>query len=264
MRAHTITTNGRVGASARTTRTVVPGGILALSLAVVLMGATASTASATTTLNLTSVDFGDHKIGATSSARRILLEANDTFNPRISVSGDYAQTNNCAASRDRHCSIKVTFTPTSTGPKDGTLSTGPGGPTATLTGNGVTTPPALPLTFLDLHGPDQPLGKTLYFFAKTNYDSTLVARGSKIKKTKDQLVAGKSGSSKHGDPWIQAKLKQSKLKRLREKRTRPHAKVTVTATDEWGRTATDKVRVRFCRNFPDEEHEPCRWPHSRQ
>ena len=46
MRAHTITTQARVGGRGRMKRRIVPGGILALSLAVVLMAATASTASA--------------------------------------------------------------------------------------------------------------------------------------------------------------------------------------------------------------------------
>ena len=80
--------------------------------------------------------------------------ATTTINPRISVPGDYAQTNDCPPTLSAYprqlqgCIITVTFAPTSTGPKNGTLSTGPGGPTATLTGNGVTTPtpPALPLT----------------------------------------------------------------------------------------------------------------------
>jgi hypothetical protein len=49
MRAHTVTTNARVEARGHTKRTIVPGGILALSLAVVLFAATASTASTTPT-----------------------------------------------------------------------------------------------------------------------------------------------------------------------------------------------------------------------
>jgi hypothetical protein len=46
MRAHTITTKSRVGGRGRMKRTIVPRGILALSLAVVLVAATASAASA--------------------------------------------------------------------------------------------------------------------------------------------------------------------------------------------------------------------------
>jgi hypothetical protein len=157
-------------------RRIVPGGILALSLAVVLMAATASTASADrflgtwncpppspppTTLDqippacfgqLASTpsipptqgifDFGYHQLG-TSAAQRFALGVtdNDSFNPRIGVSGDYAQTNNCrptlSAGADPQldgCLIDVTFTPTGEGFKGGTLTTGPGGPTAALTG----------------------------------------------------------------------------------------------------------------------------------
>jgi hypothetical protein len=46
MRAHTIITKARVEGGGRTTRTIVPRGILALSLAVVLLAATASSAGA--------------------------------------------------------------------------------------------------------------------------------------------------------------------------------------------------------------------------
>ena len=115
MRAHAITTKAS---------TTVPGGILALALAVVLMGATASTASADKNLDLWCAplpttptpleqidggcfervgrgevfDFGDRRVGTTSPAQGFALgiqTVNDIFNPTISVSGDYAQTNNC-------------------------------------------------------------------------------------------------------------------------------------------------------------------------
>jgi hypothetical protein len=50
-----------------------------------------------------SFDFGDRQVGTTSPAQRFALGVTatgvtgtpDTFNPRISVSGDYAPTNNC-------------------------------------------------------------------------------------------------------------------------------------------------------------------------
>jgi hypothetical protein len=48
MRAHAITTQARVGGRGRMKRRIVPGGILALSLAVVLLAAATSTASAAT------------------------------------------------------------------------------------------------------------------------------------------------------------------------------------------------------------------------
>jgi hypothetical protein len=163
MGAHSITAK---------TSTIVPGGILALGLAVVLLAATASTASAdrglspwycpplptqTTTLDQipegclgnsrVSYDFGYPQLG-TSAQRRFALGVynTDTLTPRISVSGNYAQTNNCpptlsaTGEQIAGCLITVTFTPTSTGANNGTLSTGTGGPTAALTGYGVTTP----------------------------------------------------------------------------------------------------------------------------
>jgi hypothetical protein len=168
MRAHTSTTQVRVGGRGRMKRRIVPGGILALSLAVVLLAATASTASAERGVGtwncaplppapprplddpqitscfggpLESFDFGYHKRG-TSAAQRFALGVydNDTFSPRIGVSGDYAQTNNCPPTlsapneRVQGCLIDVTFTPMGKGFRGGTLTTGPGGPTVALTG----------------------------------------------------------------------------------------------------------------------------------
>jgi hypothetical protein len=173
MRAHTITTKASP---------IVSGGILALGLAVVLLAATASTASAETALStwncpppptpptspttlaeiqgclghrpVRPFDFGDRQLGTTSPAQGFALGVfeNDSFNPRISVSGDYTQTNNCPPTLSvtaplpliQGCLITVTFTPTGTGPKEGTLSTGPGGPKARLIGNGVTHPTPWP------------------------------------------------------------------------------------------------------------------------
>ena len=157
----------------RTTRV-----ILTLSLTAILLGSTASTASATRTLSPTSVDYGNRQIGTSSPAQAFTLRVRctlvifpttrcleDTFSPSISTSGQFAQTNNCPATLTglatkpgvdpelgaQTCTINVTFTPTSTGPQTGTLRTtgilsGSPGPAATLTGNGVTfpTPPTPP------------------------------------------------------------------------------------------------------------------------
>jgi hypothetical protein len=150
MRAHTITTKAS---------TIVPGGILALSLAVVLLAATACTASASrvlspwycpppptpsTTLDQValecldldarSFDFDDRQVGTTSPAQRFALGVygTDTFTPSIGVSGDYAQRNDCpptlsvTGGQVQGCQITVTFAPTGTGPKHGTLRTGSG------------------------------------------------------------------------------------------------------------------------------------------
>jgi hypothetical protein len=177
MRANTITTQARVGARGRMKRRIVPGAILALSLAVALLAATASSASyapggtsypaATWVCPLPSspttdyvsrcggliinerFDFGYHLVGTSTSQQFELgvrgVTGGNTFNPRIGVSGEYAQTNNCPPTLSAgtyqqilSCLITVTFTPTGerTGPRPGTLTTGPGGPTMALTGNG--------------------------------------------------------------------------------------------------------------------------------
>jgi hypothetical protein len=64
MRAHAITTEAQAGARGRTKRRIVPGGILALSLAVVLFATTASTASTTKQLDGAAlrVEFGFGKV----------------------------------------------------------------------------------------------------------------------------------------------------------------------------------------------------------
>jgi hypothetical protein len=271
---------------------IVPGGILARSLAVVLLAATAGTASADRVLSPwycpplptpqttidqippgcldpfgagASFDFGDREVGTTSPAQGFALGVActglpggcpETLNSRIDVSGDYSQTNNCpptlsvtGGGQVEGCLITVTFAPTGTGPKDGTLSTGPGGPTVALSGSGVTTPtpPALPLLLsvdaargsIDAKPGQVVLEKKLtLFFATTSNDSTLVARGGKIKQTTKQLN-GLEGTT------IKGKVKH--LKRLKEKPTRPKANVKIEATDEFGQTATDELKVTFCR-----------------
>jgi len=179
MRAHTIAHKARVGGRGRTKRTIVPRGILALSLAVVLLAAS-------------------------------------------------------------------------------------GGSAAALTGNGVTTPtpPTPPLTLslyaglkaeYALYGcdsippdeqdtcPRKKLGRTLPFDATTSNDSTLVATGRKIKKTTKQLAAGE-------ETEIKARLKHPK--RLNEKpgRGKPKVKIKVAATNEFGQSATDELKVELHRN----------------
>jgi hypothetical protein len=295
-------------------RTIVPRGILALGLAAVLLAATASTASAerylspwycpplptqTTTLDQIpqncqdqfgagpNFDFGDRQVGTTSPAQGFALavfcfpgdSCNEApLNPRISVSGDYAQTNNCPPTLSvttipqvQGCLITVTFAPTGTGAKHGTLSTGTGGPTVALTGNGVTTPtpPALPLLLsveeargsIDAKPGQVVLEKKLTLFhATTNDDSTLVARGGKIKKTTKQLKALEGTT-------VKAKVKH--LKRLKEKSTRPEATVNVKVTDDFGQTATEEIKVTLCRRIIERPQHGeiqviCRWPRSQK
>jgi hypothetical protein len=171
MRAHTATTRARIGGRGRIKRRAVPGGILALSLTVALLGATASTASAAPVLYpwgcapppipaiwtpsgipqgcldtgfyADSFNFGYYRLGTGGSQRFALGGSNYTLTPSISVSGDYTQTNNCpptlsagAWPQIQGCIIDVTFTPTGKGPSRGTLTTGPGGPEQALYGTG--------------------------------------------------------------------------------------------------------------------------------
>jgi hypothetical protein len=264
-------------------RRIVPGGILALSLAVVLLAATASTASAERILEPwycpplptppTTIEqvpqecrdeprpfggfegFGDREVGTTSPVQRFALGVfdNDSFTPRISVSGDYVQTNNCpptlsagAVPQLQGCLINVTFAPTGTGPKHGTLSTGPGGPTAALTGTGVTTPTPWdwPLELLAGLGSmirrESKLKENPTLRAITNNDSTLVVSGD-VKKTTIRLAAGEK---------TKFKVKLKHLKRLEEKqkkRDKVGVKIKFAAIDEFDQTATEKFKVKFCR-----------------
>jgi hypothetical protein len=268
-------------------------GIVLLSLTAVLLGATASAASATRTLSPTSTDYGNRQIGTTSPAQAFTLRVRctlvvfpttkclqDTFSPSISITvgqfvqtDQFVQTNNCPATMtglatkpgvdpqegETFCTINVTFTPTSTGPKTGTLRTGSGGPTAVLSGNGVTTPtpptpptpgpppppegepqPGFPALQLDLDAKKQELRKKLTFFATTNVDSTLVAGGS-IKQTTKQL----EGSVK---TKINGKLKSSARKKLAkrlDKKGKAKAKVEASAANETSGTAIDEIKVKL-------------------
>jgi hypothetical protein len=257
-------------------RTIVSRGILVLGLTVALFAATASTASATRTINPTTVDFGNRQVGTTSPAQAFTLRVRctqtlqgcnitDTFSPSIRItvgqfgvtSDQFTQTNNCppqmvgAANNPTGtvCTINVSFTPTSTGPKEATLRTGSGGPTAALAGNGVTTPtpptpptpgPAPPALALDLDAKKQELKKKLKFSATTNVDSTLEAGGS-VKKTTKQLAGGEKTK-------VKAKLKGSKREKLEEKLAssgKAKAKVEALATDQFGNTDIDEIKVKL-------------------
>ena len=213
-----------------------------------------------------SFDFGDRQVGTPSPAQGFALGVyavpsapTDSLTPEINVSGDYAQTNNCpptlsaGPAQAQGCLIMVTFNPSSTGPKEGTLSTGSGGPTVALTGNGVTTPtpPVLPLLLTAEGNSKENLAKKLRLRVVANNDSTLVARGGKIKETTQQLAAL---------DWNRFTVRLKDLKRLEEKPTRPKFKIKFTATDQFGQTATDESEVTLCRKliYPRGQVE-CRW-----
>jgi hypothetical protein len=264
--------------------TIVTRGILALGLAAAFLAATASTASATRTISPATVDYGNRQVGTTSPAQAFTLRVRctllvfpttrcvqDTFSRSISItvgqfgvpSNQFTQTNNCPATMtgfatkpgvdpnqgSQTCTINVSFTPTGTGPRGATLRTGSGGPTAELSGNGVTTPtpptpptpgPAPPTLTLDLDAKKQELKKKLKFFATTNVDSTLEAGGS-VKNTTKQLAAGEKTT-------IKAKLKKSKRQKLENKLAtsgKAKAKVETVATDEFDNQAVEEIKVKL-------------------
>jgi hypothetical protein len=255
-----------------------------LTLAVMVFAATASAANATRTLSPTSVDYGNRQEGTTSPAQSFTLRVRctllvfpttkclqDEFSPSISItsgqfgvpSSQFTQTNNCPATMtgratkpgadpnagSETCTISVSFTPTGTGPRGATLRTGSGGPTAELSGSGVTTPtPATPPTpgppppalTLDLDARKQELKKRLEFFATTNVDSTLEAGGS-VKSTTKQLDAGDKTK-------VKAKLRGSKRAKLEDKLARSgkaKAKVETVATDAFDNQAVEEIKVKL-------------------
>lgn len=311
MRTHNITTQARVGGKGRMKRTIAPRGVLALSLGVALLAATASTASADRLTAASAArdvqvfpwhcpgqlafdcelafteqfsepgqgrtfDFGNRQVRTTSPAQRFALLVYDgPFDPSISVSGDYAQTNDCPPSPQpppsntalKGCLITVTFTPTGTGPKHGTLSTGPGGPTQALTGTGVTTPtpPALPLRLLGGKGSTSGIPavydlsrktRKLKIAAATTNDSTVEASGD-VKKTTKRLkgddltvirgklkrwerlnVAKYHVDGRPGSPYLTDERKPGN----------PTIEIKLKATDDFDQTATQKLKVWLTRN----------------
>ena len=282
-------------------RRIVPGGILALSLAVVLMAATASTASAHRSLfpwcaplpatplppdgqipgggcldagPREVFDFGDRQVGTTSPAQgfyTVVLRGDFKpgdrhFDPRVSVSGDYTQTNNCPPTllATEGCLITVTFAPRSTGPKKGTLSIGPEGPTAKLSGRGVTTrtPPVLPLT-LEASVRNAILGDAI--LGTRHGDASL-----EPKRWRRGVVSGITADTNIGDclmpqcPDYDTKVVLKHLKQLKEEPTPPKIKIKFVATDEFGQTATEEGKVELCsRVIRHPENVRCLGPRSR-
>ena len=105
-------------------------------------------------LNPTSLAFPSLQINQTSSAQTATLTNNGNATlviSNIATTGDYAETDNCPASLGigSSCTFSITFTPTSGGARNGTLSitdNAPGSPqSVSLTGSGyVTTATVVP------------------------------------------------------------------------------------------------------------------------
>jgi hypothetical protein len=95
------------------------------------------------------VNFGDQTVGTTSPPQIIAFSNHTTSTLTISsivVAGDFAQNNNCGTSLapNTSCNINVTFQPTTSGVRGGTLTVtdnGPGSPrVADLSGIGILVP----------------------------------------------------------------------------------------------------------------------------
>ena len=273
-------------------RGIVPGGILALSLAVVLLAATASTASAERYLGrwkcpplppapswpvddpqitscfggpLGSFDFSYHRPGTSASQQFALGVVDDTFSPRIGVSGDYAQTNNCPPTlsapegRVQGCIIDVTFTPTGKGPRRGTLATGPGGPTVALTGGGErpdSLPPDLQLSGPQKQNPqaDGPICDRGLCDVKVRvscgYEECTASAKWRLTKVKnDKLKPVHAAVIAPGETDnLGSELTESQRRQVRKALAdgkNVKAKVTVRATDAAGDVATAKRTIKL-------------------
>jgi Beta-propeller repeat/Abnormal spindle-like microcephaly-assoc'd, ASPM-SPD-2-Hydin/Cep192 domain 4 len=120
-------------------------------------------------LSPASVTFNDQAAGTTSTAQTVTLT--NTGNASLSVtgitaSGDFAETNTCgtSVSAGSLCTISVTFKPTATGTRTGTVSVtddASGSPqTASLTGSGVAAAPGASLSTPSLtFSSSQPVGQ---------------------------------------------------------------------------------------------------------
>ncbi|HLQ52571.1 MAG TPA: choice-of-anchor D domain-containing protein, partial [Terriglobales bacterium] len=103
------------------------GGLTAIQDILAWTFQTSGTISAYATLTPASLPFGNQNVG-TSSAPQVATLTNNgpgTVNiSGISISGDFAQTNNCGSSLapGSSCVINISFTPTVSGPRAGTLT----------------------------------------------------------------------------------------------------------------------------------------------
>jgi len=111
----------------------------------VSLSGTGVVSGANATLEATNIPFGDAAVNTTSPAKSVNLVNYGTATldvTGITASTDFAETDNCGAplASTASCTIKVTFTPTSLGNVNGTLSlidNGPDSPQSlTLTGSG--------------------------------------------------------------------------------------------------------------------------------
>ncbi|MGC9949296.1 MAG: FG-GAP-like repeat-containing protein [Bryobacteraceae bacterium] len=123
----------------------------------------------TAVLSSTSLSFGDQPQGSSGAAQTVTLTntASSTLTvTRVTASGDFGETDNCAAplTPGVACSLAITFTPTALGPRSGALtiaSNAAGSPqTISLSGVGITGAPGISLSASALNFPGQVVGTT--------------------------------------------------------------------------------------------------------
>ena len=96
------------------------------------------------------LSFGSRATGSTSAAQTVTVN-NPTSSAAsvssIATTGDFAETNNCGSSiaANGSCTVSVTFTPTASGARSGTLTVNAGGnnSTVSLSGTGIAPGPVL-------------------------------------------------------------------------------------------------------------------------
>jgi hypothetical protein len=130
---------------------------------------TSGTATTAAEVTPSSLPFGNQQVETTSAPQTVTVKATGNLNLNVTgvfTTGDFAVTSNaCAApvAPQSYCTISVSFSPTVTGSRTGTLSilaNVPGGEfTVDLSGNG-TTPAAVTLTPAALAFGDELIGQT--------------------------------------------------------------------------------------------------------
>ncbi len=144
-------------------------------------------------LTPTSLNFGGQLVTTTSSpAKMITLKnnGNATLNiMSIASSGDFAETNTCGASlaATMSCSISVTFTPTATGARNGTITItddANGSPqTVPLTGTGTDFTVTAPPSFSVPRGSSKMFNVTVTPVSGFNQAVALTCTGAPVKTT---------------------------------------------------------------------------------
>jgi hypothetical protein len=177
----------------------IANNLAASPLPVPLTG-TGETATRIVSLSATGLTFTNQMVGLTSPAQVITL--NNTGNSALTLSGvaftgtnasEFAETDNCGGSvaAGASCAINVTFSPTATGTRTGTLnitdnSTSPSSPqTVALTGTGIPPAPIVSLSATSIIFPTQALGTS-----SAPQTVTLRNAGAAILSIQTVLLAG--------------------------------------------------------------------------